>query len=147
MELQSLGAFFYPLRAEIREGCSIERMDTSLISFDLNVRHRECYPTSGDRCKMPERRSALKWRRGLWVQYGKGERYLPINVQRSTLVQFAHLATCSSSDVLLEIDFMCRGGSWPYSRIPSKGSRPAATSMRGHTHGLHFLPPPGHNRI
>ena len=83
MELQSLGTF-YPLRAEIREGCSIERMDTSLISFDLNVRHRECYPTSGDRCKMPERRSALKWRRGLWVQYGKGERYLPIIDQRST---------------------------------------------------------------
>ena len=55
MELQSLGAF-YLLWVE-REGWCIESIDSGLINFDLNVSHREYYPSSGDRSKVPERRS------------------------------------------------------------------------------------------
>ena len=50
MELKSLGTH-YPLRAEIRRGWCVERMDSSLINFDLNVSYRECHPSSGGRVK------------------------------------------------------------------------------------------------
>ena len=62
MKLQSLGAFFYPLRTEIRTGLREKRICTDLICLDLNVSHQECCPLSreGAGCD-PEVRVMVKW--------------------------------------------------------------------------------------